>query len=180
MVINNKFAKTEIIFLLNKHKKGLLLMKRFLTLVIVITISLGGCIKNKDNTNKMTNFEVNDYQWKNRIVIVFTDSVENSSYKSFRQQWDAQKGEVLDRDMILVEIFKNGQSFVMGSTLNKESQQNLIHQFEIGENSFESILIGKDGSIKLRSSNSFLNDLFSLIDTMPMRQAEIKIKKDQQ
>ena len=35
------------------------------------------------------------------------------------------------------------------------------------------ILIGKDGGIKLNSRKTSLEEIFSLIDTMPMRQEEM-------
>jgi len=43
---------------------------------------------------------------------------------------------------------------------------------------FQVLLIGKDGGVKLRSSGPVsMKDLFGLIDSMPMRQQEMDSKK---
>ena len=36
------------------------------------------------------------------------------------------------------------------------------------------VLIGKDGGVKLRSDDAGLDQIFDLIDSMPMRQAEMR------
>ncbi len=51
-------------------------------------------------------------------------------------------------------------------------------QFDVGEGEFCTILIGKDGTLKLRSTVLVsVSDIFGLIDTMPMRQEEMSRKK---
>ncbi|MEO0341702.1 MAG: DUF4174 domain-containing protein, partial [Bacteroidota bacterium] len=54
----------------------------------------------------------------------------------------------------------------------------LIQAYKKQKDSFLFILIGKDGGVKLRSTSVVpLDDLFALIDGMPMRRAEIRRKK---
>ena len=48
------------------------------------------------------------------------------------------------------------------------------------EESFRIVLIGKDGGVKLDQAKGIsIQEVFDLIDTMPMRQAEIRKKGDQ-
>ena len=63
---------------------------------------------------------------------------------------------------------------------NKSIDQVLIENFEssvenisLSSSEFRLILIGKDGGIKLNSRKISLEEIFSLIDTMPMRQEEM-------
>ncbi len=47
-------------------------------------------------------------------------------------------------------------------------------QFTVSSLGFQLLLLGKDGGVKLRSSNVSLEDIFSLIDTMPMIRKEMR------
>lgn len=68
-----------------------------------------------------------------------------------------------DRDILLIPVMKE-------SALWKE--------FNVSPNAFAVILIGKDGGEKYRS-NQLLQSftLYGLIDAMPMRKNEIKLRK---
>jgi hypothetical protein len=50
-----------------------------------------------------------------------------------------------------------------------------MENFNIGQSNFYAILIGKDGSEKLRSASAIDTEkLFGTIDAMPMRRQEMK------
>jgi hypothetical protein len=52
-------------------------------------------------------------------------------------------------------------------------------QFNVGEGEFSIFLIGKDGTVKLRSNDPVAtSEIFSLIDAMPMRQEEMHRKQN--
>ena len=54
----------------------------------------------------------------------------------------------------------------------------LSQKFSLPEStSFKLLLLGKDGEIKLSTNRVELNDVFSLIDTMPMRKREMQSEK---
>jgi hypothetical protein len=54
----------------------------------------------------------------------------------------------------------------------------LRKKFGVTADEFEVILIGKDGTVKLRSKAAVSTSaLFQLIDAMPMRQEEMREKK---
>ncbi len=136
-------------------------------------------MKNEDKQKKPVNFVISDYQWKNRIVIVSADSKDSAPYRSFRNEWDRKTDEANDRDMILIELFAKEPSMVSGKPIDDISEENLIGLFDIDTSGFEIILIGKDGTVKSKDSEATLEMLFALIDTMPMRQAEIRRKPNQ-
>lgn len=57
-----------------------------------------------------------------------------------------------------------------------EKTNGLYKKYSVDENEFTIILIGKDGEEKYRTSNFFsAENLFTIIDAMPMRKAEMKI-----
>ena len=52
-----------------------------------------------------------------------------------------------------------------------------MSEFEVPEDDFKFILVGKDGTVKLRSNQTVSGvDLFALIDSMPMRGEEMRRK----
>jgi hypothetical protein len=56
----------------------------------------------------------------------------------------------------------------------------LKKNYQVQANQFTVILIGKDGGEKFRSTKPLqLKDIFKIIDSMPMRQAEMKSQKNQ-
>jgi hypothetical protein len=58
--------------------------------------------------------------------------------------------------------------------LTNKQQSFLRGEFKVPVGDFAFILIGKDGTVKLRSNQTVLSgDLFALIDSMPMRREEM-------
>lgn len=55
-----------------------------------------------------------------------------------------------------------------------EEFDEMSKQFTVSSLGFQLLLLGKDGGVKLRSSNVSLEDIFSLIDTMPMIRKEMR------
>jgi hypothetical protein len=152
-------------------------LKHNTILLIFLFISIGGCMKKANETAKSTDIYLKDFLWKNRPVIIFVDSKNNGQYKSFKKDWNSNSIGTQDRDIILFEIISNKHGLLKNKPISDKSVRAIINQLGKGTNSFEIILVGKDGSVKLRSSDSSLNEIFSLIDSMPMRKYEIQQKE---
>jgi hypothetical protein len=59
--------------------------------------------------------------------------------------------------------------------LGQERAKKIRSRFQISREGFEILLIGKDGTVKLRSDKPVSSeDLFALIDSMPMRKREMR------
>ncbi len=84
----------------------------------------------------------------------------------------------MDRDLIVLELFENGGSRLGHTTLSEKTVKRIRRQFGVGGGEFSIMLIGKDGTVKLRSPAPVsVAEIFSLIDSMPMRQQEILGKR---
>ncbi|MFZ5833143.1 MAG: DUF4174 domain-containing protein [Planctomycetota bacterium] len=114
------------------------------------------------------------YLWKNRVVLAFAPSPKEAAFRSLREAWDARSREVADRDLLLVEVFENGKSRIDGVPLASDSAAKLREEFKIEPGDVVFILIGKDGTEKLRKPALPLDELFATVDAMPMRQQEMK------
>ena len=78
----------------------------------------------------------------------------------------------------IFEILDSGPSSIITNYLDPQTAQSLRDKFDIARSENTVILIGKDGGIKLnRQDQTRLEDLFALIDAMPMRQEEMRQKK---
>ena len=134
-------------------------------------------MKKENETAQRTDIDLENFLWKNRIVFIFADSNDNGQYKSFKKDWNSNNIGIQDRDIILFEIINNKHGFLDNKPISDKSLIAITNQIGTEAKFFEIVLVGKDGSVKLRSSDSSLNEIFSLIDTMPMRQREIKQKQ---
>ncbi len=122
----------------------------------------------------MSSFNLANYRWKNRLLLVFAPSKQNSAYQAQMQLFDQQEGHFINRDLMLVEVFTVGESCANGESLDNKSAAQLREHFKVGNDEFCAILIGKDGGEKRRDTVPVqLETITSQIDTMPMRQQEM-------
>ncbi len=132
---------------------------------------------NPDRSQRIE-FKLSDYQWQNRILLVFAPSTDSSQYRQQMQVWQADEAGTGNRDLKLVQILGTGESQVDGRSLNSASVEKLREQFGITPEEFAVILVGKDGTEKQRSQTPLdLAGLFRTIDAMPMRQQEMRSRQ---
>jgi hypothetical protein len=117
-----------------------------------------------------------DYVWKNRIVIAFVKSQNDENYKNFRREWYGRRQDTSDRDLLLVEISEVGESRLGDTIITPASAGKLRREFEVETGTTAFLLIGKDGTEKLREAEIDLDEIFDAIDAMPMRKREMKEK----
>lgn len=73
----------------------------------------------------------------------------------------------MKRDLVHIDLIQGTDQY------NRLSQKFLLPE----RTSFKLLLLGKDGEIKLSTNRVELKDVFSLIDTMPMRKREMQSEK---
>ena len=102
------------------------------------------------------------YLWKNRVILIFENT--NGSEQAIKQKSMFAK-ETTKMDDRAIILLKGNNELKLDLGFKKDFQG--------------VVLIGKDGGVKF--SGDFLvkpETLFSLIDGMPMRKAEIRRKGD--
>ncbi|MGD8519739.1 MAG: DUF4174 domain-containing protein [Desulfobacterales bacterium] len=121
--------------------------------------------------------DLRQFQWKNRLLFLFTPQRSDRFFSDLLNEIMANKNEVEDRDLIVFEILESGPSFMDSVSLDAQTAAALREKFDAPPGRFTVILVGKDGGVKLkRHTGTRLNDIFALIDAMPMRQEEIRQK----
>lgn len=120
------------------------------------------------------------YQWQYRLLLIFAPNEDDAQYKQQVEAWQAQQDALLDRDMLVFHVFGAGESWLeqpnqSPHTLTADQSTQLHTQFDILEDDFALVLIGKDGGVKRRETTpTNLADVFSQVDSMPMRQREMQ------
>ncbi|MEM6430119.1 MAG: DUF4174 domain-containing protein [Deinococcota bacterium] len=126
------------------------------------------------------------YQWKYRLLLIFAPNEDDAHYKQQVEAWQAQQDALLDRDMLVFHVFGAGESWLeqpaespqststQGALTANQSGQ-LRAQFSVSEDDFVLVLIGKDGGVKRHeTAPTSLVDIFTQVDSMPMRQREMQ------
>lgn len=115
--------------------------------------------------------DLSELTWENRIILIFSAN-EDSNDEQLFAKYDEQ---IKDRDVIWF-ILKDKQ--VITNYPKKLSTQFIDRTKRNFSNETNNVLlIGKDGDIKLRANQLNLNFIFEKIDSMPMRQQEVKFKR---
>lgn len=110
--------------------------------------------------NPTMSMELSNYQWKNRVLVLNQTHSKASHQKT---SFESFKRENEDRQLLLLEV--NAQ------------QRSLWNRFGFEKGKFQLVLVGKDGSEKKRFSEpTNMEAVYEIIDAMPMRQQEMKIK----
>ncbi|MEO0334889.1 MAG: DUF4174 domain-containing protein [Pseudomonadota bacterium] len=103
-----------------------------------------------------------DYQWKNRIILVNVDKVDLGLKQVERFSVKSEQNE--ERHLIVMPV--------------DEKRSEVSRAYAMKPGAFKVVLIGKDGGVKATYSEPVEPDaIYELIDSMPMRQDEMKRKK---
>jgi hypothetical protein len=117
------------------------------------------------------------HQWKDRLILVFSNAQNESVAKKQLTQFAKQDVALKERDLL---IYRISPKMVIGPGNTSEITSEWFYQYyKVGKDEFNVILIGKDGGEKLRSEALITPEkIFELIDTMPMRRAEMRREKE--
>lgn len=110
-----------------------------------------------------------------RPLVIFAPRIDDPRVAEQRAKVDAQRGAFDVRDMRLMIITADGQSRLDGAPLRPRTVAAVRARHGVAADAFAVHLVGKDGGIKRRDDAVVsLDALFRLIDSMPMRQAEMQ------
>lgn len=118
--------------------------------------------------------ELARFRWKNRVLLVFAPSPESPAYRSLAEDLSRRRTEVVERDLVVFTLIRGGESRMGEEPLGPPRAESLRGRFEVKGDEFRVVLIGKDGMVKVNSDAVTLEELFAVIDAMPMRQREME------
>lgn len=113
-----------------------------------------------------------DLRWKYRVILIFAREPYLSNALSKLGEFEA---EIDERDMVWFVLGEQILHTNYEGKLEDQLRQALMDSYFTPVPSETAVrLIGKDGSLKSRSSDLDLEATFDLIDQMPMRRAEMR------
>ena len=118
--------------------------------------------------------DLSDLRWENRVIVVNTVNDKDSISKIFEQH----ETELNERDIVWFIMQNNTVSSNFSGNIADNFVPNMIQNYKINAQLEQGnvMLIGKDGGIKWAAKRLNLADIFSKIDSMPMRQVEMRPK----
>jgi len=123
--------------------------------------------------------DLDAYRGQNRLLLVFAPSLEDSRVLEQKRLLELQEAEMEERDLLIFYLFPDVPGELGGYELESEVAGTLRERFNVREDAFTVLLIGKDGTEKERSEEPVPPEsLFAKIDRMPMRQQEAR-ERDQ-
>ena len=117
------------------------------------------------------------HRWKHRVILLFAPETDHPTLLKQLALLTKHANEVTDRDLVFYQILPSAGLTPAAKLLSSEQAQKLYRKYSVSYDQFTFLLIGKDGTEKLRRQTLVpLPELFALIDGMPMRRAEMKRK----
>jgi hypothetical protein len=121
------------------------------------------------------------YRWTHRLLVVYVPETESGQamLRTFRASLDDRMQDVLARDLLIVpvgDLPRPGEALRPAVDLGARERSDVRRRFGLQSREAQLLLIGKDGGIKARQSGAVLDleRIFELIDSMPMRRAEMQ------
>ena len=112
--------------------------------------------------------------WEKRVLLLFAPQAGHAGYRRQVELLAAAGDGLRERDLTVIEAFADGGVAVDGQARDT-SATSFYRRFAVERDAFRAILVGKDGTVKLDRGAAITSDeLFALIDAMPMRRLEMR------
>lgn len=107
---------------------------------------------------------LNQFKWEKRPVVVFADSPNDPAFREQMELLQARSDDLSMRDVVVLTDTDPDARSALRRTLRPRG--------------FALVLVGKDGSVKLRKPRPWdVRELSRVIDKMPLRQQEIRDRR---
>jgi len=118
---------------------------------------------------------LDDFQWHNRLLFLVAPDFSAPTVAQARANLERRFEDVVDRDLLVIQLFLNGRSLVGDRPISISEAAQLRLELGIDPDEQLLLLIGKDGGVKRRAPLlTDVQEIFTQIDAMPMRRNEIR------
>ncbi|WP_276165740.1 DUF4174 domain-containing protein [Zobellia alginiliquefaciens] len=123
-------------------------------------------------SSQMVGQGLEDYKWKNRLLIFVTQNSDNQALKTNLNAFTEEQQDLSERDLLLFILNPESINNPNGNDLDLNAEVT-YNQLNLTSDFDGVLLIGKDGGIKAKEAYPVTPEtIFTKIDGMPMRQAE--------
>lgn len=118
--------------------------------------------------------DLSKHQWKDRLILIVTEDEKNKKFQKQLSELKKHQKGLKDRKLVIYRILPEKYSTGFQEEYRNNSAK-IYKRYSAEEKDFRVILIGLDGDEKLvRTEVLSTEKLFNTIDSMPMRQAEMR------
>lgn len=122
--------------------------------------------------------ELDGHLWQHRLLVLIAPEATTVPVEAQLDALSRRTEALTDRDLRLYQLYENGEGRYQGQPLSPEQVRRLRATVQARPGEQALLLIGKDGGIKRRSPLPVApGEIFSQIDAMPMRRAEMRRKR---
>jgi hypothetical protein len=115
------------------------------------------------------------FQWQNRPLVVIAPAADDPALARQLAIAEAHAEGWRDRDMVTIVVAGDRPVTVDGAAAADLANGALRRRFGVTGQDFAAVLVGKDGTAKLRGDAPITAErLFETIDAMPMRRREMR------
>ncbi|MFN1835417.1 DUF4174 domain-containing protein [Balneola sp. MJW-20] len=121
-------------------------------------------------------FDLNDYRWKNRVLLIFSPNASNADYRNQMKTLKSKTASdgLKERDLKVFRVIHQRGPMLRDLKIPEEKYESLRARYSVDPYTYTMVLIGKDGGEKERFGSAVqLSRIFERIDEMPMRKLEI-------
>lgn len=121
---------------------------------------------------QLTGSPLEPFLWKQRVVLVSTPPVE---WESVVKELKGAENEIDERHIYWFALSPDSLATNCPNSLSEDFRTVLQTKYFNGaDETTQVLLFGKDGGVKSKQKKLNLQSIFALIDTMPMRRAEMQ------
>ena len=140
-----------------------------------LALSLAGCVEDEG-----PDVSLDQYQWKNRLLLVFARSPDEPGVTKQRRLNADRRGGFVDRNLLEGFLYETAPGTLGGDAASTDFSAEARRRLNVEVGALAVVLVGKDGGVKFRSERPVPpQQIFDLIDAMPMRQQEMRAKRTQ-
>ena len=110
--------------------------------------------------------QLKEYLWTNRVIVTFASEKSVPERLAAIKQIAEYPCEFRKRDLVHIDLIAGSNDY-----------RALSQKFAITDKEFKLVLVGKDGKVKLNTNNPSMIELFSFIDSMPLRKREVSTER---
>jgi hypothetical protein len=121
-----------------------------------------------------------DLKWENRVLLVFAaggnDDTLDRQLTAFREG----QPDLVERDLVVFVLTAGGEGSFQGEPLARGQAARLRDRFDVPDEQFAVVLVGKDGGEKKRWTDYVpVPEINEVIDAMPMRRREMDSRREE-
>jgi hypothetical protein len=126
-------------------------------------------------------FRPEHHQWEHRLLLVFAPTDSNAMRAGQEAAFEGRDPGFRERDLLVLTVTgqnRGTQRAAPGAEpqpLTAAAARRLRDRFDVPDDAFRVVLVGKDGTEKRREAEPVsARSVFDTIDAMPMRQREMR------